>query len=54
MLRTPVDGASNFTTLLSTVRETDLAAFEHADVPFERVVQALNPARSTTRHHCSR
>ncbi|WP_072947442.1 non-ribosomal peptide synthetase [Rhodococcus koreensis] len=50
VLRTPVDGASNFTTLLSTVRETDLAAFEHADVPFERVVQALNPARSTTRH----
>ncbi|MGV9870949.1 amino acid adenylation domain-containing protein, partial [Rhodococcus koreensis] len=49
-LRTPVDGASSFTTLLSTVRETDLAAFEHADVPFERVVQALNPARSTTRH----
>ncbi|MDF3313760.1 condensation domain-containing protein, partial [Rhodococcus sp. T2V] len=49
-LRTPVDGANNFTTLLSTVRETDLAAFEHADVPFERVVQALNPARSTTRH----
>ncbi|MFC9767720.1 amino acid adenylation domain-containing protein [Rhodococcus jostii] len=49
-LRTPVDDASNFTQLLSTVRETDLAAFEHADVPFERVVQALNPARSTTRH----
>ncbi|MFC9906574.1 amino acid adenylation domain-containing protein, partial [Rhodococcus sp. NPDC127593] len=50
VLRTPVDAASSFTNLLSTVRETDLAAFEHADVPFERVVQALNPARSTTRH----
>ncbi len=50
VLRTPVDTANSFTQLLSTVRETDLAAFEHADVPFERVVQALNPARSTTRH----
>ncbi|WP_237724237.1 non-ribosomal peptide synthetase [Rhodococcus sp. DK17] len=50
VLRTPVDGASSFTQLLTTVRETDLAAFEHADVPFERVVQALNPARSTARH----
>ncbi len=49
-LRTPVDGASSFTQLLTTVRETDLAAFEHADVPFERVVQALNPTRSTTQH----
>ncbi|WP_122975680.1 non-ribosomal peptide synthetase, partial [Rhodococcus opacus] len=49
-LRTPVDDASSFTQLLTTVRETDLAAFEHADVPFERVVQALNPTRSTTRH----
>ncbi|WP_368680883.1 amino acid adenylation domain-containing protein [Rhodococcus opacus] len=49
-LRTPVDAASSFTQLLTTVRETDLAAFEHADVPFERVVQALNPTRSTTRH----
>ncbi|WP_267204533.1 condensation domain-containing protein, partial [Rhodococcus opacus] len=49
-LRTPVDDASSFTQLLTTVRETDLAAFEHADVPFEQVVQALNPTRSTTRH----
>ncbi|MBC2638210.1 MULTISPECIES: non-ribosomal peptide synthetase [unclassified Rhodococcus (in: high G+C Gram-positive bacteria)] len=50
VLRTPVDSASSFTTLLSTVREADLAAFEHADVPFERVVQDLNPVRSTARH----
>ncbi|WP_043826400.1 non-ribosomal peptide synthetase [Rhodococcus opacus] len=44
VLRTHVSGT--FENLLEQVRETDLAAYAHADVPFERVVEALNPPRS--------
>ncbi|MEU1527817.1 amino acid adenylation domain-containing protein, partial [Nocardia rhamnosiphila] len=40
----------SFAGLLSRQRETDIAAFAHADVPFERLVEVLNPARSTARH----
>ncbi len=47
MLRTPVDGARTFAELLAQVREADLGAFTHADVPFERVVESLRPSRST-------
>ncbi|WP_139280389.1 non-ribosomal peptide synthetase, partial [Rhodococcus tukisamuensis] len=50
VLRTEVDAGASFVDLLARVRETDLAAFSNADVPFERLVQVLNPARSTSRH----
>ncbi|BDU08625.1 hypothetical protein FMUBM48_48880 [Nocardia cyriacigeorgica] len=50
VLRTEVDGAATFTDLLRTVRSTDIAAFGHADLPFERLVEILNPARSQARH----
>ncbi|MEU5691912.1 non-ribosomal peptide synthase/polyketide synthase [Actinosynnema sp. NPDC020468] len=45
-LRVDTAGAGTFAELLDLVRAVDLAAFDHADVPFERVVEALNPARS--------
>ncbi|MBF6132698.1 non-ribosomal peptide synthetase [Nocardia otitidiscaviarum] len=46
-LRTRVDADSGFRDFLTGVRDTDLDAFAHADVPFERLVQVLEPARST-------
>ncbi|PTR31409.1 amino acid adenylation domain-containing protein [Rhodococcus sp. OK519] len=50
VLRTEVDAGSSFDELLSQVRSSDLAAFGHADVPFERLVEVLDPARSQSRH----
>ncbi|WP_435795219.1 amino acid adenylation domain-containing protein [Nocardia aurea] len=49
-LRTPLRGDEAFADLLERIRETDLLAFEHADVPFERVVEELNPVRSKAQH----
>ncbi|MGG7099751.1 amino acid adenylation domain-containing protein [Rhodococcus sp. 24CO] len=49
-LRTAVDHRASFTDLLDAVREGDLAAFEHADLPFDVLVDALDLDRSTPRH----
>nr|WP_245814063.1 non-ribosomal peptide synthetase [Rhodococcus marinonascens] len=46
-LRTPVRGSDSFATLLADVRDRDLEAFAHAEVPFERVVEALDLPRTT-------
>ncbi len=45
-LRLRVDGDASVSSLLAQVRETTLAAQSHQDLPFEQLVEALNPTRS--------
>jgi acyl carrier protein len=46
VLRTDTSGDPTFFQLVRRVRTSDLAAFDNQDVPFERVVQEIHPARS--------
>ncbi|WP_433733955.1 amino acid adenylation domain-containing protein [Nocardia sp. CA-129566] len=50
VFRTRVDADAVFAELLARQRDIDVQAFAHADVPFERLVEVLNPVRSTARH----
>ncbi|MGX7828173.1 amino acid adenylation domain-containing protein [Actinokineospora sp. 24-640] len=50
VLRADVSGDPAFTELVGRVRETALAALDNQDVPFEAVVERVNPARSPARN----
>lgn len=49
-MRTRVDRAASFRGLLRDVRTTVLEGFEHQDVPFERIVERVQPSRHLDRH----
>ncbi|NLG55327.1 MAG: amino acid adenylation domain-containing protein, partial [Rhodococcus sp.] len=49
-LRSHITPDATFAQVLSATRETVLAAFAHAEVPFDRVATALDPVRDATRH----
>jgi non-ribosomal peptide synthetase component F len=50
VLRTKTSGNPTFRDLLRLSKEFVLEAFNHQDVPFEKVVEALNPERSLSRN----
>ncbi|MCO1581466.1 amino acid adenylation domain-containing protein [Crossiella sp. SN42] len=50
VIRADVSGNPSFGELLDRVRYTDIAGLSHAELPFDRLVEALNPTRTLSRN----
>ena len=50
VLRSRLDDAKSFASLLEQIRLSAAAAYEHQDYPFDQLVQDLNPPRDPSRN----
>ena len=48
VLRTRIKGEQTFNELLKQVKQTTLEAYNHSDIPFEYLVEQMDPTRSTS------
>jgi len=50
VMRADLSGDPDFTSLVERVRQAALAAYSHQDIPFDRIVAEINPAREANRN----